>query len=62
MKCGEIEMKKDFYDKMITLAHEDELAGILHVAVFDSDITPEEFLKLGARVDTIKKKCEEIGK
>ena len=55
-------MKKDYYDKMITLAHEDELAGILHVAVFDSDITPEEFLKLGARVDTIKKKCEEIGK
>lgn len=55
-------MKKDFYDAMITLAHEDELKGILHVAVFDSDIMPEEFLKLAERVDTIKEKCEEIGK
>lgn len=55
-------MKKDFYDAMITLAHEDELAGTLHVAVFDSDITPEEFLKLSARVNAIKEKCEEIGK
>lgn len=55
-------MKKDFYDAMITLARENELAGILHVAVFDSDITPEEFLKLSARVNTIKEKCEEIGK
>lgn len=55
-------MKKDFYDAMITLAHEEELAGVLHVAVFDSDITPEDFWKLAERVDTIKEKCEEIGK
>lgn len=55
-------MKKDFYDAMITLAHEDELAGILHVAVFDSDVTPSDFLKLDERVNTIKRKCEEIGK
>lgn len=55
-------MKKDFYDAMITLAGEGALAGILHVAVFDSDITPAEFLKLSARVDNIKEKCEEIGK
>ena len=55
-------MKKDFYDAMITLASEDALVGILQVAVFDPDITPSEFLKLSARVDTIKEKCEEIGK
>lgn len=55
-------MKKEMYDEIITLASEDELAGILHVAVFDPDIKPSEFSKLAARVDTIKEKCEEIGK
>lgn len=55
-------MKKELYDEIITVASEDELAGILHVAVFDPDITPSDFLKLTARVDTIKEKCEEIGK
>lgn len=55
-------MKKDLYDEIITLAWEDELAGILRVAVYDPDILPSEFLKLAARVHTIKEKCEEIGK
>ena len=55
-------MKKDFYNVIITIASEHELAGILHVAAYDSDITPEEFLKISARVNTIKEKCEEIGK
>lgn len=55
-------MKKDLYDEIITLASEDELAGILRVAVFDPDIMPSEFSKLTKRVDTIKEKCEEIGK
>ena len=55
-------MKKEMYDEIITLASEDELAGILRVAVFDPDIMPSDFSKLGARVDTIKEKCEEIGK
>ena len=55
-------MKKEMYDKIITLASEDELAGILCVAVFDPDIMPSEFLKLVARVVNIKEKCEEIGK
>ena len=58
----EIKMKKELYDEFITLASEDELAGILRVAVFDPDIMPSEFSKLAARVDTIKEKCEEIGK
>lgn len=55
-------MKKQMYDEIITLASENELAGILRVAVFDPDIMPSEFSKLAARVDTIKEKCEEIGK
>ena len=55
-------MKKVRYDEIITVARENELAGILRVAVFDPDIMPSEFLKLAARVDTIKEKCEEIGK
>lgn len=55
-------MKKEMYDEIITLASENELAGTLHVAVFDPDITQQEFLELMARVDTIKEKCEEIGK
>lgn len=55
-------MKKELYDEIITLASEDELAGILRVAVFDPDIMPSDFSKLAERVDTIKEKCEEIGK
>lgn len=55
-------MKKEMYDSIITIAPEDELAGILTVAAYDLDVTPSEFLKLAARVDTIKEKCEEIGK
>lgn len=55
-------MKKEIYDEIITLAHEKQLAGILCVAAYDFDITPEDFLKLSARVDNIKEKCEEIGK
>ena len=55
-------MNKELYDEIITLASENELAGILRVAVFDPDIMPSEFSKLAARVDTIKEKCEEIGK
>ena len=55
-------MKKELYDEIITLASENELAGILCAAAYDIDITPEEFLKLSDRVNTIKEKCEEIGK
>ena len=55
-------MKKELYDEIITVASENELAGILRVATFDSDIMPSEFLKLVARVINIKEKCEEIGK
>ena len=55
-------MKKEIYDDIITIASENELAGILRVAVFDPDIMLPEFLKLAARVDIIKEKCEEIGK
>ena len=55
-------MTKDLYDVLITLASENELAGTLHVAVFDPDIKPSEFLELMARVHNIKEKCEEIGK
>ena len=55
-------MKKELYDEIITVASENELTGILRVATFDPDIMPSEFSKLAARVDTIKEKCEEIGK
>ena len=55
-------MKKEMYDEIITVASEDELAGILRVATFDPDIMLSEFSKLADRVDTIKEKCEEIGK
>lgn len=55
-------MKKDLYDVMITLASVNQLAGILYVAVFDSDIKPPEFLELATRVRNIKEKCGEIGK
>ena len=55
-------MKKEIYDDIITVAREDELAGILRVATFDPDIMPSEFLRLVARVINIKEKCEEIGK
>ncbi len=55
-------MKKELYDKIITVAKEYELAGILRVATFDPDIMPLEFLRLIARVNDIKEKCEEIGK
>lgn len=55
-------MKKEMYDEIITVARENELAGILRVATFDPDIMPSEFLKLVARVINIKEKCEEIGK
>lgn len=51
-------MKKDFYDRIIATASEDELAGILRVAVFDSDIIVQEYLELVARVNTIKEKKE----
>ena len=61
-KTGKNTMKKEMYDEIITVARENELAGILRVAVFDPDIMPSEFSKLAARVDTIKEKCEEIGK
>ena len=49
-------MKKEKYDEIITVATEDELTGILRVAVFDPDIMPSEFLKLVARVINIKEK------
>ena len=63
MKEGGVStMKKEIYDEIITLARENELAGILRVAVLDPDIMPSDFSKLAARVDTIKEKCEEIGK
>ena len=55
-------MKKEMYDQIITVARENELAGILLVAVFDPDIMPSEYLKLVARVINIKEKCEEISK
>lgn len=55
-------MKKEVYDEIITVARENELAGILRVAVFDPDIMPSDFLKLAQRVINIKEKCEEIGK
>ena len=55
-------MTKEIYDEIITHASEDELEGILRVATFDPDIMPSDFLKLVGRVDTIKEKCEEIGK
>ena len=47
-------MKKEKYDEIITVASENELVGILRVAVFDPDIMPSEFLKLAARVINIK--------
>ena len=50
-------MKKEMYDEIITLASEDELAGILRVADFDTDIMPSEFSKFVARVDNIKEEC-----
>lgn len=55
-------MKKELYDEMITVASEDQLEGILFLATFDPDITPSDFSKLEDLVDTIKEKCEEIGK
>ena len=55
-------MKKELYDEIITVARENELSGILRVATFDPDIMSPEFLKLAARVNNIKEKCEEIGK
>lgn len=55
-------MKKDFYNAIITIAPEHELAGILRVAAYDPDIMLSDFRKLAERVDTIKEKCEEIGK
>ena len=61
-KTGNTTMKKEMYDEIITVASENELVGILRVAVFDPDIMPSEFSKLAARVHSIKEKCEEIGK
>lgn len=55
-------MKKEMYNEIITVAKESELAGILRAAVYDPDITARDYLKLTARVNTIKEKCEEIGK
>ena len=54
-------MKKEMYDEIITVARENELAGILRVATFDPDIMPPEFLKLVARVINIKENCEALG-
>lgn len=51
-------MKKELYDRIIATASEDELAEILRVAVFDSDIIVQEYLELVARVNTIKEKKE----
>ena len=55
-------MKKEMYDEIITVARENEFAGILRVATFDPDIMPSEFSKLADRIDAIKEKCKEIGK
>lgn len=55
-------MKKELYDEIITVASENELAGILRIAAYDPDIRPREFSKLATRVEKIKEKCEEIGK
>ena len=55
-------MKKEMYDEIITVASENELAGIIRAARFDPDITPDDFISLGLRCVTIKRKCEEIGK
>lgn len=49
-------MKKEMYDEIITDASENELAGILRVAVFDPDIMLSEFLKLVAQVINIKER------
>lgn len=48
-------MKKDLYNSIITIAPEHELAGILSVAAYDLDVTPEEFLELAELVDTKKR-------
>lgn len=55
-------MRKELYNAIITIAPEHELAGILRVAAYDPDIMLREFKELFARVNAIKKKCEEIGK
>lgn len=55
-------MRKEIYNAIITIAQEHELAGILCAAAYDLDVTPSDFLKLAERIDTIKEKCEEIGK
>lgn len=55
-------MKKELYDEILTRSRENELVGILRVAVFDADITVTDFLRLVAHVINIKEKCEEIGK
>lgn len=55
-------MKKEMYDEIITLASENELAGILRVATFDPDITVDDLVSLVLHCVTIKRKCEEIGK
>ena len=52
-------MKKDLYDEIITVARENELAGILHVATFDPDITPEDFAEI---IKYKNKVVKEIGK
>lgn len=54
-------MKKELYDEILTLARENELDGVLHVANWDPDITPEDFASIAFRYVIIKKKCEEIG-
>ena len=55
-------MKKELYDEIITIASENELAGIIRTAWFDPDITPDDFTSLSLRYVTVKRKCEEIGK
>ena len=55
-------MTKEMYDEIITVARENELAGIIRVAAYDTDIMTSEFIELVARVVSIREKCEEIGK
>lgn len=55
-------MKKELYDEILTVARESELDGVLRVADFDPDITPDDFVSLAWHYDTIKRKCEEMGK
>lgn len=55
-------MKRELYDEILTTSKENELAGVLRVAAFDTDISAKDFTRLTAHVIAIKEKCEEIGK